>query len=215
MKSLWWHSTSLTFCRLQILYLGGNHLQHLPGEIGKCRDLQSLILCDNRLSVLPHSLSQLHKLQSLSLHSNRLATLPPGIVNLQLVELSLRNNPLVVSITQLVTSSLFTHQHPLTPNLNINRKYTNSADQRCMNKLCVVIYGADEWFNSIVSLNSMNQCNNNNKTMKHVQILKDHLPVGPKLSTHHALKLLISKACRFFSFQIEQLVVYQPHTHSD
>ncbi len=88
--------------RLQILYLGGNHLQHLPEEMGECRDLQSLILCDNRLSVLPHSLSRLHKLQSLSLHSNRLSTLPPGIVNLQLVELSLRNNPLVVSYSTVI-----------------------------------------------------------------------------------------------------------------
>ena len=46
---------------------------------------------------LPASIANLHSLQSLSLHSNKLSTLPPQIVNLCLVELSLRNNPLVVS----------------------------------------------------------------------------------------------------------------------
>ena len=46
---------------------------------------------------LPASIANLHSLQSLSLHSNKLSTLPPQIVNLCLVELSLRNNPLVVN----------------------------------------------------------------------------------------------------------------------
>jgi len=45
--------------------------------------------------VLPHSLCNLQSLESLSLHSNLLSTLPPKIINLKLVELSLRNNPLV------------------------------------------------------------------------------------------------------------------------
>jgi len=81
---------------LEILYLGGNALQSIPEEIGYMSSLVSLILCDNRLELLPNSLASLTNLQSLSLHNNRLATLPPAIVRLNLVELSLRGNPLIV-----------------------------------------------------------------------------------------------------------------------
>jgi len=81
---------------LEILYLGGNHLVSIPAEIGYVQSLVSLVLCDNRLEYLPSSLACLTNLQSLSLHNNRLATLPPEIVHLNLIELSLRNNPLIV-----------------------------------------------------------------------------------------------------------------------
>jgi Leucine-rich repeat (LRR) protein len=81
---------------LEILYLGGNVLKSIPEEIGYMQSLVSLVLCDNRLELLPNSLVLLTNLQSLSLHNNRLSTLPPEIIHLNLVELSLRNNPLVV-----------------------------------------------------------------------------------------------------------------------
>ena len=45
----------------------------------------------------------LHGLKSLSLHNNKLSTLPSEIVTLNLVELSLRNNPLVVKFVQDMT----------------------------------------------------------------------------------------------------------------
>jgi len=90
---------TLSLCdRLEILYLGGNRLTSLPTELGWVRSLVSLVLSDNQLTALPRSLINLARLQSLSLHNNRLATLPPDIIRLPLVELSLRNNPLVVRL---------------------------------------------------------------------------------------------------------------------
>lgn len=88
------------FCRLEILYLGGNRLADVPDELGDLPRLSSLVLCDNQLETVPRSLASLRQLQSLSLHNNRLSTLPPEIVTLNLRELSLRNNPLVVRFAQ-------------------------------------------------------------------------------------------------------------------
>lgn len=81
---------------LEVLYLGGNLLTEIPSEVGCLSELNTLALCDNKLHTLPRSLIHLRKLRSLSLHNNQLSTLPPEIVSLDLVELSLRNNPLVV-----------------------------------------------------------------------------------------------------------------------
>jgi hypothetical protein len=89
--------------RLEILYLGGNALQSIPSEVGLMQSLVSLVLCDNRLESLPSSLVSLANLQSLSLHNNRISTLPPEIIRLNLVELSLRNNPLVMRFVQEMT----------------------------------------------------------------------------------------------------------------
>lgn len=89
--------------RLEILYLGGNRMVNVPDELGCVTSLVSLVLCDNRLESLPRSLINLRHLQSLSLHNNRLSTLPPEIIRLNLVELSLRNNPLVVRFVEEMT----------------------------------------------------------------------------------------------------------------
>ncbi|XP_071175260.1 leucine-rich repeat-containing protein 58-like [Mytilus edulis] len=89
--------------RLEILYMGGNRLTDIPAEIGQLYNLTSLVLCDNQLQSLPPTLVNLHRLKSLSLHNNKLSTLPSEIVALNLIELSLRNNPLVVKFVQDLT----------------------------------------------------------------------------------------------------------------
>lgn len=81
---------------LEVLYLGGNLLTEIPSEVGCLSKLNTLALCDNKIHTLPRSLIHLRRLRSLSLHNNQLSTLPQEIVSLDLVELSLRNNPLVV-----------------------------------------------------------------------------------------------------------------------
>ncbi|XP_064616334.1 leucine-rich repeat-containing protein 58-like [Liolophura sinensis] len=86
--------------RLQNLYLGGNQLSGIPAEVGQLQNLACLVLCDNQLQSLPPTLVSLRRLQSLSLHNNCLSTLPPEIVSLNLVELSLRNNPLIMKFVQ-------------------------------------------------------------------------------------------------------------------
>ncbi|KAL5008416.1 hypothetical protein ScPMuIL_013997 [Solemya velum] len=86
--------------RLEVLYLGGNCLTEIPAELGALVSLISLTLCDNQLQSIPPTLSHLQRLQSLSLHNNQLSTLPPDIISLNLIELSLRNNPLVVQFVQ-------------------------------------------------------------------------------------------------------------------
>ncbi|XP_014768429.1 leucine-rich repeat-containing protein 58 [Octopus bimaculoides] len=81
---------------LEVLYIGGNQLTEIPAEVGCLTKLNTLALCDNKIHTLPRSLGQLHKLRTLSLHNNRISMLPQEIVSLNLIELSLRNNPLVV-----------------------------------------------------------------------------------------------------------------------
>jgi len=80
---------------LESLYLGGNHLEHVPATLGALSHLRALSLCNNRLVSIPSTLANLKRLKSLSLHGNRLTTLPQEIVNVDLRELSLRDNPLV------------------------------------------------------------------------------------------------------------------------
>ncbi|WAR05284.1 LRC58-like protein [Mya arenaria] len=83
-----------------VLYLGGNCLTEVPAALGNLQKLSSLVLCDNNLNSIPPTFINLRKLRSLSLHNNRITTLPPEIVALNLVELSLRNNPLVARFVQ-------------------------------------------------------------------------------------------------------------------
>ncbi|XP_014671023.1 PREDICTED: leucine-rich repeat-containing protein 58-like [Priapulus caudatus] len=85
---------------LEVLYLGGNYLSEIPATVGYLSCLTALILCDNQLHSLPSTVCHLSQLQSLSLHDNRLTTLPPELTKLNLLDLSLRNNPLVVKFVQ-------------------------------------------------------------------------------------------------------------------
>lgn len=80
--------------------MGGNQLTEIPAEVGHLHNLVGLNLSDNRLQSLPPTLLSLRHLQALNLHNNCLQTLPPQIVVLNLVELSLRKNPLVNRFVQ-------------------------------------------------------------------------------------------------------------------
>jgi len=138
--------------RLEILYLGGNQLSSVPDELGSVSSLISLVLCDNRLESLPRSLINLHQLQSLSLHNNRLSTLPPEIIRLNLVELSLRNNPLVVRFVEEMTYEAPTLRELAGRVVKVNNvpysaddlpaslvEYLDSA-QSCVNPKCKGVY---------------------------------------------------------------------------
>lgn len=138
--------------RLQVLYLGGNQLTEIPAEVGILNQLVSLNLSDNQLQSLPPTLSSLRKLQSLNLHNNCLQTLPPQIVSLNLVELSLRKNPLVNRFVQdlvmdppsllelsgrcVKVEKIKYSEEDLPKNLV---GYLNSA-QRCVNPHCKGVY---------------------------------------------------------------------------
>ncbi|XP_005091682.1 leucine-rich repeat-containing protein 58 [Aplysia californica] len=147
-------STIKRLTRLHVLYLGGNQLAEIPAEVGYLSELTSLVLCDNQLQSLPPTLLNLSKLRSLSLHNNKLSTLPTEIVALNLVELSLRNNPLVnrfvqdllynpPSLLELSGRVAKIERIPYTcedlPQSLV--RYLNSA-QRCVNPQCKGVYFA-------------------------------------------------------------------------
>ena len=94
------NDTGDLLCRLEVLYLGGNQLTEIPAEVGHLHSLVGLNLSGNRLQSLPPTLPSLRRLQSLNLHNNCLQTLPLEIVALNLVELSLRKNPLINRFVQ-------------------------------------------------------------------------------------------------------------------
>ncbi|GFR73898.1 leucine-rich repeat-containing protein [Elysia marginata] len=138
--------------KLQVLYLGGNRLSEIPAEVGSLAELTSLVLCDNRLQSLPPTLIHLHRLRSLSLHNNQLSTLPTEIVALNLVELSLRNNPLVnrfvqdlvynpPSLLEMAGRVVKIEKVPYTEEdlPRCLRSYLDSA-QRCVNPKCKGVY---------------------------------------------------------------------------
>lgn len=110
-----------------MLSLGGNLINEVPEAVGSLSQLQALVLCDNLIELLPMSIARLKNLKSLLLHKNRLRHLPKDIVALKnltevcthslsapnktcsiyihislslLLQLSLRDNPLVVRFVQ-------------------------------------------------------------------------------------------------------------------
>lgn len=145
-------STVKNLRHLEILYMGGNCLRDVPAELGHLRKLTSLILCDNQLQSLPPTFVHLKKLRSLMLHNNRLSTLPQEIVSLNLVELSLRNNPLVIkfvqdlsfdppSLMELAGRVIKIEKVPFT-SVDLSKdmfQYLSSA-QRCVNPSCKGVY---------------------------------------------------------------------------
>ncbi|XP_074652417.1 leucine-rich repeat-containing protein 58-like [Tubulanus polymorphus] len=137
---------------LRHLYVGGNELIEVPAELGHLSCLESLVLCDNAIQTLPTTLSHLRNLRSLSLHNNQLQTLPPAVASLDLIELSLRNNPLVVrfvrdlppempSLLELAGRIVKTNNIQYTA-ADLPRNlidYLKSA-QRCVNPRCKGVY---------------------------------------------------------------------------
>jgi Leucine-rich repeat (LRR) protein len=104
---------------LHLLSLGGNKLRSIPESIGLLSQLQLLNLCDNFLEAIPSSVARLHNLKTLSLHKNSIRTLPRDLISLEnltevsdknfldefcllieMLKLSLRDNPLVVRFVQ-------------------------------------------------------------------------------------------------------------------
>ena len=77
------HSILFNFCRLQVLYVGGNKLVDVPDYVGKLKQLQALNLSDNMRERLPATIANLKNLKSLLLHKNRLRTLPTEIIALK------------------------------------------------------------------------------------------------------------------------------------
>ena len=137
---------------LELLYLGGNLIQHVPEEVSQLSRLKTLNLSDNRIARLPATLAKLKNLKSLALHNNFLTTLPIQLVKLDLAELSLRNNPLVgrfvrdlnytvPSLLELcgraIKTNSISYSNVLLP--KILNDYLNSA-QCCINPKCRGVY---------------------------------------------------------------------------
>ena len=62
--------------QLRWLILTGNQLEELPGELGKCANLQKLMLAGNRLQRLPDELAACTRLELLRIAANRFEALP-------------------------------------------------------------------------------------------------------------------------------------------
>ncbi|KQV54500.1 leucine-rich repeat-containing protein kinase family protein [Duganella sp. Root336D2] len=80
--------------RLRWLILTDNRIEQLPGEIGKCIDMQKLMLSGNRLSALPSALANCSKLELLRISANRLPELPDWLPAMpRLAWLAFAGNP--------------------------------------------------------------------------------------------------------------------------
>lgn len=103
--------------RLQVLSLGGNLLTEVPDSVGNLQQLQALTLCDNLIEILPASIARLANLKSLLLHKNRLRHLPRNIITLKnLVEVSAAAPIAAASIPQIVFFILVSIQLSLREN---------------------------------------------------------------------------------------------------
>lgn len=79
---------------MQVLDVHNNHLDKLPGEIGKLVKLRDLYLQNNKLKYLPIEVGSLKKLETLNLSNNQLREVPLEVAGcLSLKTLDLRNNP--------------------------------------------------------------------------------------------------------------------------
>ncbi|KAL4935672.1 hypothetical protein BDV06DRAFT_228605 [Aspergillus oleicola] len=81
------------------LFLAGNALSTLPGELFELDALRVLSLRNNKLTQIPHAIRRLTKLQELNLSVNRLTVLPWELLWLirkgDLKQLTVRPNPLM------------------------------------------------------------------------------------------------------------------------
>ncbi len=124
----------------------------MPEELIILQSLKSLNLSCNNISVLSGRLANLKRLEHLALHNNNLTTLPVELVKLNLVELSLRNNPLVSrfvrdmdfkvpTLMELSGRIIKTKNVPfLNQNLPSNLISYLSSAHHCLNPKCKGVY---------------------------------------------------------------------------
>ncbi|HEY0589326.1 MAG TPA: leucine-rich repeat-containing protein kinase family protein [Pseudoduganella sp.] len=80
--------------RLRWLILTDNCIEKLPGEIGRCTEMQKLMLSGNQLSALPPELANCSKLELLRISANRLPALPDWLTSMpRLTWLAFAGNP--------------------------------------------------------------------------------------------------------------------------
>ena len=80
--------------QLRWLILTDNQLEALPGELGKCANLQKLMLAGNRLQRLPEALAACQRLELLRIAANRFEALPGWLLTLpRLAWLAYSGNP--------------------------------------------------------------------------------------------------------------------------
>ena len=80
--------------QLRWLILTDNQLEELPGELGKCANLQKLMLAGNRLQRLPEELAACQRLELLRIAANRFEALPGWLLTLpRLAWLAYSGNP--------------------------------------------------------------------------------------------------------------------------
>ncbi|KDQ19116.1 hypothetical protein BOTBODRAFT_484309 [Botryobasidium botryosum FD-172 SS1] len=77
------------------LYLAGNRISKLPGELFELRNLTVLSLRSNNLTHLPSSIHLLASLRELNLANNKLTYLPADILSLSLTSLAVHPNPFI------------------------------------------------------------------------------------------------------------------------
>jgi len=99
---------------LTILYLGYNSLSQIAPHIYYLKNLTLLALNNNKLTTLPSQFCNLTKLRTLHLHNNQILTLPRIVVDglPNLLELSLRNNPLIDKFVRKRVTEGRTHAPP-------------------------------------------------------------------------------------------------------
>ncbi|VDM96694.1 unnamed protein product [Thelazia callipaeda] len=91
---------------LTALFLYGNHLTRIPGDISKLENLKVLDLSDNKLRSLPAELGDMISLCHLYLNSNQIRVLPYELGKLfRLQTLDLRANPLSPEINKIYYES--------------------------------------------------------------------------------------------------------------
>ncbi len=79
---------------LRWLVLTDNQIDALPGEIGRCTQLQKLMLAGNQLRALPPEMAACTRLELLRISANRLAELPEFLLSLpRLSWLAYADNP--------------------------------------------------------------------------------------------------------------------------
>ena len=80
---------------VEVLHIGKNRIDQIPGDIGEMSALEVLDLSDNRLKELPREVARLRRLRRLALDGNPIKKLPAELANLEaLSELVIPSDPI-------------------------------------------------------------------------------------------------------------------------